>query len=52
MTCVRRVQRLEARLNTAGYSDPLEIARKEAFNRLAHPDRKVISDLATRSKYS
>jgi len=46
MRCLRRVQRLEARLNTAVYRDPLEAARKEAFNCIAHSDRKVISELA------
>ena len=46
MRCVRRVEKLESRLSSAFSIDPLRAARSEAFDRLAHSDRKIISELA------
>ena len=48
MRCLRRVQKLEAWTKTVVANDPLRVIRKQAFDRLAHSDRKVISELAYR----
>ena len=48
MRCQRRVEKLESRLSSAVSSDPLRFARSEAFDRLDHSDRTVISELARR----
>jgi len=45
MKCIRRVNLLES-LQCASLSAPLRAVRNDAFDRLDHSDRKVISELA------
>ena len=48
MRCLRRVQKLEARVNIAVLSDPLRAIRDQAFDLLDPSDRMFISHLARR----